>query len=416
MKLSIQKWQEKQNFSIKVNKIFNESLLCYIHGACRASLLFSYIAFLTHIKERIISGKKPTNIPQPRWDSIINQLKNDDKWEETVFKELCNHSTPIFKMKEYIRTDIKYWKDRRNDCAHFKDYHIEKHHIESFWSFLKSNLSKINLEGGAANLFNKFVIHFDITRTPPNTDFTYLVKEIDVAVETNKLKDFFKSFGQSQFHFYDGTALSLFNKTLEVCTERVTEKLIQVIIEEKIDLDFITEYPDKIELMNYSKTDIRNIWKKQILGKNSKKVFTIITSLLGKNMIPSSQRKEVFEDLYHSYDQTLISFLYNTPEIIFVLSNSSEFGEVIFKNAIQNLDSLDYKKINPKTSLIVFFVENFPLKKETVKNICDFFQKRQSSQWLLEELERMFEKNPTVKNIFCSIANQNNYIIPNQLK
>jgi predicted metal-dependent RNase len=94
--------------------------------------MFSYLAFLTFLKETIIKSNKPASINQSRWDSILNDLQNDDKWEKRVFEELTNSSTPIFNIKEDIRQQIKYWKDRRNDCAHFKDNEIDAHHVESF--------------------------------------------------------------------------------------------------------------------------------------------------------------------------------------------------------------------------------------------------------------------------------------------
>jgi hypothetical protein len=132
MKIAIEDWKKEKRFNKKVSSLFDESIVCYKHGAYRASLMFSYLAFLTFLKETIIKSNKPASINQSRWDSILNDLQNDDKWEKRVFEELTNSSTPIFNIKEDIRQQIKYWKDRRNDCAHFKDNEIDAHHVESF--------------------------------------------------------------------------------------------------------------------------------------------------------------------------------------------------------------------------------------------------------------------------------------------
>lgn len=172
--------------------LFNESLLCYSIKANRASLLFSYLAFLTIIKEIIISSKKPDDIGQSRWDQIIKELNNEDKWEKRVFEELTNSSTPIFNISESIRQQIKFWKDRRNDCAHFKENEINNTHVEIFWSFLESNLSKITIEGGKLNLLKKIVTHFDETKTPPDADYKPLLKEIDNAIDISESESFFK--------------------------------------------------------------------------------------------------------------------------------------------------------------------------------------------------------------------------------
>ncbi|NJM79738.1 MAG: hypothetical protein HC854_09145, partial [Flavobacterium sp.] len=90
-----------------------------------------------------------------------------------------------------VRQQIKYWKDRRNDCAHFKQNEINISHVEIFWSFLKSNLSKITIEGGKLNLLKKFLNHFDETKTPPDSDYTHLIKEIEHAIEINESESFF---------------------------------------------------------------------------------------------------------------------------------------------------------------------------------------------------------------------------------
>jgi len=103
MKLPIEQWSDEKRFSEKVNKLIQESVICYKHGAFRASLLFSYLAFITFLKETIIQSKKPDSIPQRRWDNIQNELQDDDKWEKRVFDELSNSSSPLFNIKEDIR-------------------------------------------------------------------------------------------------------------------------------------------------------------------------------------------------------------------------------------------------------------------------------------------------------------------------
>ena len=131
--------------SIECNYLFQESIKCYKIEAYRASLLFSYLGFLTYIKEVIISSRKPTDIDESRWNDLLRKINNDDYWEQRVFDELNNNSSCIFKFNDSIRQQIRYWKDRRNDCAHFKDNEINQSHVEMFWVFIKSNLNKISV-------------------------------------------------------------------------------------------------------------------------------------------------------------------------------------------------------------------------------------------------------------------------------
>ena len=76
MRLHIENWIYKNDFSENVNVLFKDSITCYKAGANRASLLFSYLAFMTILKERIIEGVKPNLFPQGEWDKIILKLHN----------------------------------------------------------------------------------------------------------------------------------------------------------------------------------------------------------------------------------------------------------------------------------------------------------------------------------------------------
>ena len=102
-------WISKRNEKLSPNSktLFEEAYLCYTVKANRASLLLSYLGFLTIIKERIISSKKKQNISIQRWDHILKELNDDDKWEKRVFEELNNSSsTSIFNISPSIRKEI----------------------------------------------------------------------------------------------------------------------------------------------------------------------------------------------------------------------------------------------------------------------------------------------------------------------
>jgi hypothetical protein len=72
------------------------------------------------------------------------------------------------------------------------DNEITYAHVESFYSFLVSNLPKVTLEGGKDALLNKIQRHYDTMYTPANTDVSPLVREITYAVSKVELPDFFK--------------------------------------------------------------------------------------------------------------------------------------------------------------------------------------------------------------------------------
>jgi hypothetical protein len=371
------------------------------------------LGFITFIKELIIQGKRPDTIIQDRWDYIQNELQDDDKWEKRVFDELTNSSTPVFNIKEDIRQQVKYWKDRRNDCAHFKNNEIESHHVESFWSFLTSNLSKITIEGGKANLIKKFTDHFDTTKTPPNTDFLHLIKEIEHAVEINEFEEFIKELNGTvdPIGFYHKDIKNVHNKIFEICPSQYVEVLTKYLKNTNKDIELIASFPNLINFMNYDQTELRELWKKRIVNKsNDSFMFNIYAALLRNNLIPIDQQEEALLHLFDKYEQTRHNFPNEmTIKAALVIP---KFGEIIFKKVFEEERLNSFMWVNSKCDLIGFYIEHFPLKKETVEKLCAMFEYANYSWWLRDAIFRIFEKNENIKNNFHQIALENGITIP----
>jgi hypothetical protein len=49
---------------------------------------------------------------------------------------------PIFAIDQELRDQVKFWKDRRNDCAHSKQNQIIAAHCEAFYAFVRSTLNR----------------------------------------------------------------------------------------------------------------------------------------------------------------------------------------------------------------------------------------------------------------------------------
>ena len=86
MKIEIENWSEK-NLTDNAKILMKESVSCYKIGSYRSAYIMSYLAFKQTIRERIITS--PT-YPECyansiEWDiSVVNLLKSDDKWEDTI--------------------------------------------------------------------------------------------------------------------------------------------------------------------------------------------------------------------------------------------------------------------------------------------------------------------------------------------
>lgn len=420
----MENWINKKldKLSSDSKSLFNESLLCYSIKANRASLLFSYLAFLTIIKEIIISSKKPDEIGQTRWDQIIKELNNEDKWEKRVYDELVNSSSPIFNISESIRQQIKYWKDRRNDCAHFKENEINNTHVEIFWGFLKSNLSKITIEGGKLNLLKKIAIHFDETKTPPNADYKPLIKEIDNAIDITESESFFKELHQildKSLWFEDRKISNIFyDLTIGIESIQIQNRLIRYIKSvSDFDLELIKYNPQIINAFNYSSQDIREIWKTRVYRNHGKLQYYIYSAFLRNGIIPSNQINEAMQHFFNNFNQEGFANIPNEDDLKRALANK-ELLEIIRKYFFEeeSISSMKFEYINKNADLIELLIEYGELDLSIVKGIIKMYNNSINPWWLTNNLNSLFKRKSEIAIKFEEICNKHDMELPDTLK
>lgn len=204
MKIEIENWSEK-NLTDNAKILMKESVSCYKIGSYRSAYIMSYLAFKQTIRERIITS--PT-YPECyansiEWDiSVVNLLKSDDKWEDTINdiieanprKETGKKYASIFKFTNRERTLMRYgyWKDIRNSCAHAKEAHIDSATVEQFWNYIKDDLSQFYVLGGKAYLMNELIEchrYYDCDEK----DISHLLKDVEIVYK-RELKGFFEEF------------------------------------------------------------------------------------------------------------------------------------------------------------------------------------------------------------------------------
>jgi hypothetical protein len=414
MKLPFADWVSQLTLSTNVSALLDEAFICYRSSAYRASMHFSYLAFLTMIKELIMKSVKPTAVDQGRWDALLLKLQNDELWEKAVFTELTNSSNPIFNMPDDLRQQVKYWKDRRNDCAHFKSNNIDHYHTEAFWSFLKSNLFKMTLEGGKASLLNKFSRHFDLTYTPANIDYGHLVVAIDNSVPVTELTDFWKELADATDEFSwmlgdNGTHFQIFDKVFTSCSVHTATNLAEFLIKEESDLAFVYFYPAQIGQFRYTQDQVREIWQTK-MWKDKSRALGIYGTLLRNGMIPTAELTEANKRVLSKTSD----YAPNNEATHYALAENG-FGEVIFQAVTSSKFDDWYNWVNPRADLIAYYIEKYPLRKEIVKVICEMYTRSRYSHWLGERLEKLFSLNGVKKAEFHKIANEQGYTIPSNL-
>ena len=425
MKLRIDEWIESNKFSMIVNALLKDSSLCYKAGAYRASLLFSYLGFLTILKERIISANKPQNYIDGQWNNLVSKLNNEDKWEEAVFdstqqKVKRNQTTkiitrdPVFSIKDDIREQIRYWKNRRNDCAHFKENNIDYYHIESFWAFMESNLLKITIEGGLNSLINKIKDHFNPILTPPNKDFTHLVKEIEHSVDPSKLSEFWDSFIiPSDWDIrLSNTRKKFLKECFRINSDIITDSIIKKLKENTYYLiDFLDSYPELVMNFNFNSQEVRKLWSIDIEKSNN--TIALYASLLRNALIPREEIDEANNKVLKYIKEYSPSALEQQ-----VLESNNFF--IAFKSEIIDSSNFigyqSYLWVNERADLISGIIINYPADKEILVRLTEHYNQGYNSEWLLKRFDYFIDSGDQFSNGYKVIRQSESIILPEKLK
>jgi len=420
MFLDFGKWILEQSMPQESLDTFLEAILCYKFGAYKASLLFSYIGFQLIVKDRILNSNMPQLFPKSKWIQIHNDLRNNDKWDSAIFEAIqIKTNKEIFHISEDLRNQVKYWKNRRNDCAHSKSNIINASQVESFWFFIKSNLSKFIVIGGKDELLNKVKDHFDISKTPPNQDIGYIVKDIPSTVDLQDYEQFLNDLLNLIRKFDDSLFSRNFTKDTIVIEKIISLNSLELthatsnILKRKDDLllTYLRKYPHHIVIFSEDKTFIRGIWYDKLFGSATiKEDFSIYCSILKNNLIPEDQLNESFEHIIRN------RLLCNTPcddDFIFLKNTKffDKFKEIAF---IENkICQFEWSKKN--VNFIIYYLSQFEMDETIAESIYFTFNVENYPFKLAQDLELFLNSNEYKKNQLIGILEKKGHEKPEKL-
>ncbi len=404
MKLPIEVWLSKEKLNEATRTLFKESTICFRAEAYKASLLYSYLGFMLIVKERILQSKAPKDIPQSKWEKTAMSLKDEESWDKAVYEALqTKKPANYFRITETLRREITYWKDRRNDCAHFKNEAIDAHHVESFWSFLEQNLPKITVEGGMLTLILKFKDHFDVSLTPISEDYSNLIEEIEFSVAGNELYEFFEELVSVIFNSNSGIA---YHKVLHKIIKRydntkISEELIRFMKahQDLVGQGFLRHHPEYLLDFDFNKKEIREIWYKKLFSDYHND-YPIYCALLKNKLIPEKNILEAHKIIIlRTHDVKLT----NLQEDIL---DENKFFEVFIETIENNYHQGYYnsKQGNNHSVLIVAYIKKYGFKESIVKCINKSFNQRRIPNLLKSKLKELFEENPKSKLEYWNIS------------
>lgn len=417
MKLKFQDWLDKQKLSETVNEIFAEAIICYKSDAYRASMVLSYIGFLTILKERMLRATNaPVGITTGQWAGIISAIQDDEKWDAQVRDATqMKIPAPIFLISDDLRQQIIFWKNRRNDCAHFKPTHINYYHIEAFWGFVEDNLSKLVVNGSFGALKNKIQVHFDVSLTPPQQDFSLLVLEIDSSINHTDLPNFFidvHSIFSSFSILNTQEELNFYNEIFKKCNAPVKTALANFFkANGSLMIDLLRVKPERISDLNLDVTSIRSLWYSTLFSTNQND-FGIYTNLLSNGLIPATQIQEANEVVYSRITWNCKP----NNEFEKGILERNGFFDLLKKVIFDERGISDWGPTNNRANLISYYIENYPLTEQIVRIISSIFSDRYNPHDLRDALNRMFRESADKKAEFIAVANTHGVPLPVELR
>jgi hypothetical protein len=377
MHLPIETWLTDAGLPEESLVAFNESVLAFKTGANRAALLFSYVAWGLALRDRLLKAPgPPTGLQQGQWDAIMRDLRNDDTWDTQVFG--CTQMktpAPIFLVSEDVRAQVRYWKDRRNDCAHFKMNEIAAAHVDSFWAFVRSNLGRFVPLGSEASTITAILRHFDPNQTPPGADLMPLVRRIPESITPERLKPFLLDVRSALTTNVGTLKLSRSAEVNLLLAAGVSGggQLGRAALEVMLDdhallVGVVRMWPDCVAYLSDYPEHVRRLWRKDLFDKNHADL-PVFGALVRNALIPDDQLSE-------ANSRAVLGLRGDLPlqTDVDALNRSGFFAalhDAAFSRGL--VDQFAWGNANAAT--IAWYILNFPLDDVIVASICETFDK-----------------------------------------
>ena len=283
--------------------VLNDAIRCYRHGIARPALMLSYIAFIQAIRNNLLNSEMPSDFKKTRWDACMNNLRNEDKWDSEVvgcIKKRANgtNDPAFFELPDTLRDDVCFWRNRRNDCAHYKDSEITLSHVAAFWVFMMDNYNRFTPIGSLLQSVNDYKRHYNLSITPRDASTDKIFKRLCLAIKADDdLLQFLKETDSCMK--YEEQAQLLHDLLM---TERHKAKVISLLVDnlKRVRMYLVFKPADVSVILGNNHEMTRKFWYEDfMLFANSVNVYI---EMLRAMMIPQGEIKESLEMLLkHEY-------------------------------------------------------------------------------------------------------------------
>ncbi len=421
-----QKFVENNRASFTDDEIglFRDSVRCFHAGIFRPAYIMAYQSMMIYFRRLIQNEDMPAGFDAVKWKKMQVNLAKDKEWEEEVNNAIRKKANakaappevPVLAMNDSLRLDFDYWRNRRNDSAHYKEYRINDSHVLSFYSFLTQYLLKISVEGGKATLLKEFKDACDVTKTSPKKSLQPLIDKILVMVSPEEMDDFFAELDGVMGYRFTGRYENTLASIIKSGNEKLKEYVIKFVRSDKrFKAEFINDHPDIVGYI-VDKPESREFCMKY-LARCRNRVAILARMLMVGLIDPDEKDEAVRKVLEHSFNNN--DGMGTVSEDEQLILNSNGFFDALKEEYFNG----DYTSKNvvlcgrEKYDFFYGYIAHMPVNKELADMLVDIFSRPDYPYvWSNIFKEHLLEADAAYKAKFDKVVSENGITLPSCLK
>ena len=383
--------------------ILNDAIRCYRNGIARPALMLSYIAFIQAVRDNLLKSDMPKGFNEPRWKACMSKLRQENAWDEQVISCIkCRDNPPYFELTDSLRDDVCFWRNRRNDCAHYKDSEITLSHVAAFWVFIMDNYNKFTPIGSLMQSVNDYKRHYNVSITPKGTSTEVIFKRLCLAIKTEDDLLLFLKETDSCME-YEEQAQLLHDLLMD---ERHKSKVISLLTVKlkRVKMYLALKPADVSVVLGNNPEMTRKFWYEDFMFFAS--CANVYVEMLRAKMIPQGEIKESL-DMFLKHEYKRSAFYLDNPEDFNVLKENGLYD--IF---IEEYLSKDFVCNNPgekchKTDFYISLIQRGGISDKLIKVLSESI--KGTFPYTLENRLKgeLFKEDENKKQYLDSIVNQN---------
>ena len=383
--------------------ILNDAIRCYRNGIARPALMLSYIAFIQAVRDNLLKSDMPKGFNEPRWKACMSKLRQENAWDEQVISCIkCRDNPPYFELTDSLRDDVCFWRNRRNDCAHYKDSEITLSHVAAFWVFIMDNYNKFTPIGSLMQSVNDYKRHYNVSITPKGTSTEVIFKWLCLAIKTEDDLLLFLKETDSCME-YEEQAQLLHDLLMD---ERHKSKVISLLTVKlkRVKMYLALKPADVSVVLGNNPEMTRKFWYEDFMFFAS--CANVYVEMLRAKMIPQGEIKESL-DMFLKHEYKRSAFYLDNPEDFNVLKENGLYD--IF---IEEYLSKDFVCNNPgekchKTDFYISLIQRGGISDKLIKILSESI--KGTFPYTLENRLKgeIFKEEENKKQYLDSIVKQN---------